>query len=106
MYEIPQQLAYREKIVFGLTFAQLAYALLFFPIIFSLLFKIKASIEVRIFLAGIPTLFAIGFMFFDLSTHLRNWYTWFKLRELNEATKIKDVLNIGEIKNDHIYRKK
>ncbi|MFA4960262.1 MAG: hypothetical protein WC548_01215 [Candidatus Pacearchaeota archaeon] len=106
MYEIPQQLAYKERIVFGLTFAQLAYALLFFPIIFSLLFKIKASIEVRIFLAGIPTLLAVGFMFFDLSTHLRNWYTWFKLREIKDSAKIKDVLDIGEIRDGYLYGQK
>jgi len=28
-YEIPQQLEYREKVVFGLTFSQLAWAMLF-----------------------------------------------------------------------------
>jgi hypothetical protein len=100
MYEIPQQLEYKEKIVFGLTFTQLAYALLFFPIVFSLLFKIDASIEVRIFLAGIPALLAVGFMFFDLTTHIRNWYTWFKLRELNGPERISSILEIKQIKED------
>src|SRR3989339_2066283 len=98
MYEIPQQLAYKEKIVFGLTFPQLTYAFLFFPIVFSLLFKLKASLEVRIFLAMFPAILASGFMFFDLSTHLKNWYTWFKLRELKDPEKIKQALGIGNIK--------
>jgi len=105
MYEIPQQLEYKEKIVFGLTFPQLAYSLIFFPIVFSLLFKINTNIYVRVFLASIPALLASGFMFFDLSTHLRNWYTWFKLKELKESEKIKSALEIGEIKDSFIYCK-
>ncbi|MFH0711552.1 MAG: DUF87 domain-containing protein [archaeon] len=44
-------------------------------------------------------------MFFDLSTHLKNWYTWFKLRELKEPEKIKSILEIGEIKDNFIYCK-
>lgn len=103
MYEIPQQLEYKEKIVFGLTFGQLFYVLLFFPIIFSLLFKINASLEIRIILASIPILLAVGFMFFDLSNHLKNWYTWFKLRELVEPNKIKLALEVGEIQGGFIY---
>jgi hypothetical protein len=105
MYEIPQQLAYKEKIVFGLTFPQLAYALIFFPFVFSFLFKINANIYVRVFLASIPGLLASGFMFFDLSTHLKNWHTWFKLRELKEPEKIKSALGIVEIKGGFIYGK-
>jgi hypothetical protein len=100
MYEIPQQLEYKEKIVFGLTFGQLFYALVFFPIVFSLLFKLKASLEVRIFLAMFPVILATGFMFFDLSTHLRNWYTWFRLRELNGPEKIGSVLGVEENKEE------
>ena len=92
MYEIPQQLEYKEKIVFGLTFLQLAYALLFFPIVFSLLFKINASIEVRIVLACVPGLLAVGFMFFDLTTHLKNWYTWFRFRDLDTEEKLNKAL--------------
>ena len=106
MYEIPQQLAYKEKIVFGLTFSQLAYAMLFFPIVFSLLFKINASIEVRIVLACIPGLLAVGFMFFDLTTHLKNWYTWFKTRNLDTKEKLEKALALGEIKDDLIFANK
>lgn len=103
MYEIPQQLEYKEKIVFGLTFPQLAYVFIFFPIVFSLLSKINAPLEIRVVLACIPALLAVGFMFFGLSTHLKNWYTWLKLRELKEPDKIKSNLGIGEIKNGFIY---
>jgi len=103
MYEIPQQLAYKEKIVFGLTFPQLAYAFLFFPIIFTLLFKINAPVEARVILAIIPALLASGFMFFDLSTRLKDWYSWFKTRELKEPEKIKSALGIGKVREGFIY---
>ncbi|MFA5953331.1 MAG: DUF87 domain-containing protein [Candidatus Pacearchaeota archaeon] len=105
MYEIPQQLEYKEKIVFGLTFPQLAYAFVFFPFVFSFLFKINANIYTRIFLALIPTLLAVGFMFFDLSQHLKNWYFWLKTRKLKED-KLKKVLEIGEIKDNLIHYNK
>lgn len=105
MYEIPQQLEYKEKIVFGLTFKQLAYALLFFPIIFILLFKIGAPLWVRIMLSIIPILFAVGFMFFDLSTLIKNWYTWFKLRDLNTNEKLSKALPIGTISDNLIHYK-
>ena len=98
MYEIPQQLEYKEKIVFGLTFSQLAYAFLFSPIIFSLLFKINAPIQVRVILACVPALLASGFMFFDLTNHLRNWYAWFKTRELKGPEKISSILEIEQVK--------
>jgi conjugal transfer ATP-binding protein TraC len=103
MYEIPQQLEYKEKIIFGLTFSQLAYALIFFPIVFSLIFKLDARIEIRVILATLPSLLAVGFMFFDLMTQIKNWYSWFKSREVIEPEKIKSNLGIGEIKDNFIY---
>ena len=106
MYEIPQQLEYKEKIVFGLTFGQIAYAMIFFPIIFPLLFKIQASLVVRIFLASIPSVLAVGFMFFDLSTHLKNWYTWLKTRNLDTKEKLEKALVLGEIKDNLIHHNK
>ncbi|MEK6917830.1 MAG: DUF87 domain-containing protein [Nanoarchaeota archaeon] len=83
MYEIPQQLEYKEKIVFGLTFKQLAYAFGFFPLVFFLLFKINASWAVRIFLAIYPASLAVGFIFFDLDEKLKKWISWFMLREIS-----------------------
>jgi len=47
MYEIPQQLEYKEKIVFGLTFPQIAYALIFFPIIFPLFLNYKQVLQLE-----------------------------------------------------------
>ena len=105
MYEIPHQLEYKEKIVFGLTFQQLAYALLFFPIIFILLFRLNAPLAIRITLATIPISVAVGFMFFDLLTLLKNWYAWYKQRVLQE-TQVKELWSVKDIEDNAIITKK
>jgi formate hydrogenlyase subunit 4 len=38
-YEIPAEIAYEEKIIFGLTFRQLVYCLVFGPVVLAILFK-------------------------------------------------------------------
>jgi len=93
MYEIPQQLEYKEKIVFGLTFGQLFYAMLFFPLAFYLFFKLNARLEIRVFLTFIPVLLATGFMFFDLADKIKDGVGWFRLRKLkgNEIDEFFDI---------------
>ncbi|MCK4997115.1 ATP-binding protein [Candidatus Pacearchaeota archaeon] len=102
MYEIPQQLEYKEKIVFGLTFTQLFYVLIFLPIAFGLFFKLQANLPIRIFLSSIPSLLAIGFMFFDLQNNIKNWYTWLKFRNLDTQEKLEKALALGKIKDNLI----
>ncbi|NPE26708.1 DUF87 domain-containing protein [Methanococcoides sp. SA1] len=102
MYEIPQQLTYKERIVFGLTFEQLGYALIFTPIIFVILFRLQINLTARILLVIVPTLLAVGFMFFDLLTNARHWYIWFKSRNLGIPEKIREVLESEKLENKKI----
>ena len=88
MYEIPQQLEYKEKIVFGLTFEQLIYVFIS-AFLILLIFKLNSSIQLRISLAIFPAVLAFGFIFFDFRTKLVNFAVWYKLR----------VLHIFELKN-------
>ncbi len=106
MYEIPQQLEYKEKIVFGLNFKQLAYSFGFFPILFLLFFKLNANIYVRFFLILQPTILAIGFIFFDLESHLKKWIIWYKLKEIQEKEKIEEFFQIKKIDENLIFTKK
>jgi len=106
MYEIPQQLEYKEKIIFGLTFQQLMYVLIFFPILFVIIFKINASLSTRICIAIFPALLACGFIFLNLSFHLKNWIIWFKSREVKTKEKMEKWFYIKEIKNSLIVTKK
>ncbi len=105
MYEIPQQLEYKEKIIFGLTFQQLIYALIFFPILFVILFRINAPLSTRISIAIFPFAIACGFIFLNLSFHVKNWIIWFKSREVKTKEKMERWFYIKEIKNNLIITK-
>ena len=103
MYEIPQQLEYKEKIVFGLTFVQLMYAMIFLPFA-VMFFRMNVSMPVKIFLIAIPVSLAGGFMFFDLASKLKDWYWWYKFREIKDSTKLKTLFGAG-IEGDVIFVK-
>ena len=105
MYEIPQQLAYKEKIIFGLTFEQLIYALIFFPLAFYFFFKLKASLAVRVFLTFIPVSLASGFMFFNLTEKIRDCYYWFRFRKIS-TERINKIFGVKEIKENTILTTK
>jgi len=98
-YEIPQQLEYQEKIIFGLTFRQLLYAMIFLPIALALLFKTPLEFPYRVALALIPSGLAILFMFTNIPKAAKNWIRWLLSRNLTEE-KIKQFLNLKEIKED------
>ncbi len=103
-YEIPQQLEYQEKIIFGLTFRQLLYAIIFLPIALALLFKVPLDLPYRVTLSLIPSGLAILFMFTNIPKATVNWVKWLLSQNLNEE-KIKQFLNLKEIKNDVLILK-
>ena len=103
MYEIPQQLEYKEKIVFGLTFGQIMYALIFLPIAI-IFFKMKIPLPVKVFLMLIPVSLAAGFMFFGLLSKIKNWYWWYKFREIKEYEKLKKLFGAEVRENLIILR--
>lgn len=85
MYEIPQQLEYKEKIVFGLTFRQLAYAL-GFAVFILLIFQTGVNFYVK-FVFSMPFVcLAVGFMFFDLESKARDWIIWYRFKEVKSDT--------------------
>ena len=81
MYEIPQQLEYKEKIVFGLTFRQLAYAF-GFALFVLMIFRSGFNITVKIFLSLPFICLAVGFMFFDLENKLKDYYFFIKFSKI------------------------
>jgi len=105
-YEIPQQLEYKEKIIFGLTFQQLLYAIIFSPIAIAILFKLPVSIYLRISLALIPSSIAGIFMFTNIPKQIRNWMKWLKWKELDiNHPRMKEYLNLEKIEGDMLYLK-
>lgn len=105
-YEIPQQLTYQEKIMFGLTFKQLLYAFLFGSIIL-IIFKGTENLSLKIILSMFPSLLGLGFIFFNLEDKIKNYYIFFKFRELNSKdSKLINFFGIKEIKEDFIINSK
>ncbi|MGK0209119.1 MAG: conjugal transfer ATP-binding protein TraC [Patescibacteria group bacterium] len=101
MYEIPQELVYKERIIFGLTFEQLLYVLICLPILL-LIYRLDLGLKLSICLAIIPVCIAIGFMFLDFKQLLFSWCTWIINRHLSEE-EIEPFFAIKEIKDDMIY---
>ena len=74
-YEIPQQLEYKEKIMFGLTFKQLSYLFLFGFIDLVLLKKGHSAIILWSCLIT-NSIVGIGFIFFDFSGKIKLNTDW------------------------------
>ena len=76
-YEIPAEIEYKEKIVFGLTFKQLIIVvpfLLLVALIFKTNLNIYAKSIVSAFILGLAGLF----MFFELGGKIKTFINWKK----------------------------
>ena len=105
-YQIPQQLAYQEKIMFGLTFKQLLYAFLF-GFLSLFIFRKIDNISLGVILSSIPSIIGFGFVFFNLEEKLKDIYFYLRLRELNsDNSKLKKFFGVKEIKNSFIINSK
>ncbi|MDP2750824.1 MAG: ATP-binding protein, partial [Nanoarchaeota archaeon] len=79
-YLIPQELTYKEKIVFGLTGEQLLYSLILLPIFF--IFKTHINFTAKIILSAILGAIAGLFMFLNAKAYLKNQYDYRKFRKM------------------------
>ncbi len=80
-YEIPTELQYQERIVFGLTLPQLAWALLFGVPALFLMMKTQLFLPLKIAIVAILTLLSVAFMFLDALGWLKIIVGWWRLRE-------------------------
>ena len=105
-YDIPQELEYEEKIIFNLTWKQLAYATIFLPPALLILLKLPYSIEIRIILASIPITLGIAFMFFNFASFIQNTIRWFQFRNTKfMSKKMKEYVGIQKIEKDVLFLK-
>jgi type IV secretory pathway VirB4 component len=105
-YQIPQQLTYKEKIMFGLTFKQLVYALIF-GVVALALFKIISYTPIATVLAFLTSLIGVCFMFFDMDMILRDYYYYFRFRKITLMKKdIYSFFGVTDIKEDCIINVK
>ena len=105
-YEIPQQLEYKEKIMFGLTFKQLAYAFLFGGISLLILKGMHFS-GLGIAIAIFPAILGVCFIFFNLESLIKDYISYYKSRKIIlEKKEVKDFMGIKDIKDDYIINSK
>src|SRR3989344_2633062 len=94
-YDIPPPLQHKEKIIFGLTFSQLGYALPAFFIIFTLILKTSLPLSIS---GSISLLIACStsfFMFFDGRNKIKHWYNYLKNPKVKVMDKIlKQIVDI------------
>jgi len=103
-YEIPQELEYQEKIMFNLTFKQLAYLFLFAPLMAGIFIKTNWDFSVKFVISALFSLLAIGFMFLDLQNRISAWIGWFKFRKIEDKIKLQEFSGIKEIEDNLIIR--
>ena len=103
-YQIPQQLEYKEKIMFGLTMKQLAYAFLFGSVGLIIFFKTNLNLYVRGSMVSVLAVLAALFIFFDFSTFLKDFRKWLKFRKAAKGSaKLEKFIAIQDVKEDVIH---
>jgi len=103
-YEIPQELQYKEKIVFGLTFEQLAYAVVFLPVGLLFFFKLPLPLYVRAVLALIPSCLGLLFMFFDFKRFVANAVLWLRFRKAEYmSVRMQRFLGLQKVEGSVLY---
>ena len=106
-YDIPPPLQHKEKIVFGLTFQQLAYAAPTFLIVSFIIFKTKLSIAVSGSISVIIILTATFFMFFDGKNKVKNWYNYIRNPKVEVmSSKLKEIIDIKKIDDKTVFLSK
>jgi len=106
-YEIPQELEYKEKIVFGLTFEQLSYLLIFISPVLLIFLKTALALSLKIMFSTFFMVLAFGFMFLKFKQKLLDILSWMKFRNYHVASlKMKNFIPIYSIEEKTIVLKK
>lgn len=105
-YEIPQQLQHKEKIMFGLTFSQLGWAVLF-ACIGVIILKLGISGPAKFMLGLAVSITAIFFIFFDVGRWMSYIGGFLKFRSatLNSGN-MKRLVEISKVEKDIIHSHK
>lgn len=106
-YEIPQNLRYQEKIIFGLTFPQLIWLGLFAGSGALIFLKAPLELYFRAAISGILVLLGFGFAFMGLAQHLLTFRAYrSSIREAGYLDKrLNSFVEVKKVENDSIYLK-
>ncbi|MBI3032047.1 DUF87 domain-containing protein [Candidatus Woesearchaeota archaeon] len=106
-YDIPPPLQHKEKIIFGLTFPQLAYAFPAFFLVFLLVLKTSLPISVSGSLSIFILFMAAFFMFFDGLNKIKHWYNYLRNPKIEVLSNLlKQIVDIKKIEQATVYQAK
>jgi len=98
-YEIPQQLQHKERILFSLTFSQIAWASLFI-FIDLLIFRLSFHVAVKSAIALFPTTVGVLFIFFDMNKWIGYISSFFRFRSAKiNSPNMKSLIGIEKVEN-------
>jgi type IV secretory pathway VirB4 component len=104
-YQIPQQLQYKEKIMFGLTFKQLLYAFIF-AFLIIVFFRAIGNFYAKYLLIITASALGICFIFFDFETYIRNYWVFLKFQSVAKGDpKLNNFIGVKSIENNTIINK-
>ena len=103
-YEIPQKLQYEEKILFGLTFKQLVYALIFLLPALLIFLRTKIPLFLKMLIGMILITIGLLFMFFNFQSYAKNMLAWLRFRQATpDDKKMRDFIGSIRIEQSVIY---
>ena len=101
-YEIPQQLQHKEKIIFGMTFSQIAWSSLFLFILL-IVFKLNIPTIAKFTIATIPAMVGILFVFFDFGKWISYFVSFIRFRSATlNSLNMKKLVEIKKVENSII----
>lgn len=104
-YDIPPPLQHKERIIFGLTFIQLAYAFPTLLLIVLIILKTPLPIEVSGIISMLLIALAVFFMFFDGLNKVKNWYNYLRNPEVEVLSeKLKEIVDIQKIEKTTVHQ--
>src|SRR3989344_6831967 len=102
-YEIPQELEYKEKIIFGLTMRQVGTLVIFLVVSFLFYTQTRHSSSVKVTVVILLGILCIGFLYLDLWSKLKNFFMFIKDNNIEFGTfKMDTFLGIKDIKEELI----
>ncbi|MFH0955063.1 MAG: PrgI family protein [Candidatus Micrarchaeota archaeon] len=106
-YQIPQNLKYEEKIVFGLTLKQFGWIALFGILAAIVFLKTPLDFYVKSVIALVLVLLGFGFAFLDLFGHLKTIKNYFgSIRQVGYFDKkLEAFIEISEVKENALFLK-
>jgi len=106
-YDIPPPLQHREKIIFGLTFIQLAYAIPGFLLIFFIMFKTPLPITVSGTISIFITALSCFFIYFDGLNKIKHWYSYLRHKEVVVLSDtLKKIIDIQKVEKKIVHQSK